>query len=62
MLFPSSILEYLKVSHTQFGFGILQAALDEITLAFTLGEGEQVSRRRGSGQTVPNVLTVALEQ
>src|SRR6266581_6091464 len=62
MMFPGPIFEGLKVSHPQFGFGILQATLNKITLAFTVGEGGEVSRTRGIGQTITNTLTFALEQ
>src|SRR4030042_6299310 len=59
---PSSIFECLKVSHAQFGFGVLQTAFDEITLTFTGGEGSERRRRRGIRQRIANGQTFALEQ
>ncbi len=62
MMFPSAVLNGLKLVLGKFGFGILVGAFNEIALGFALGKDEQRRLGRGIGQAVGHVTTLITTQ
>ena|GEM_PF-3210792 len=59
-MLPSTVLERLKIGHTEFGFGVLEAALDKIALTFAVRQGSEWCRVEcvGQGVAYPSVFTL----